>query len=68
MGRQYTLVVMFQPHAWEQINGDTIPGTVETLANLLPVPVAIVHRGHQLVVLSYDTWKQRILRRQGGTV
>jgi hypothetical protein len=57
---------MLQPPAWEQINGDTVAGNLETLIQQFPAPVSIQHRGHDLVVLDYDEWKRRILRRQGA--
>ncbi|WP_129678023.1 hypothetical protein [Candidatus Chloroploca sp. Khr17] len=65
-GAVHTLVVMLQPEAWAQINGDTTPGTMDTLLDHFPAPVAIRHRGHDLVVLGYETWKQRMLLQQGG--
>jgi len=48
-------------------DGDTTPGTLDTLLDLFPAPVAIRHRGHDLVVLRYDSWKQRMLLQQRGT-
>lgn len=65
-GTVHTLVVMLQPEAWEKINGDTMPGTMDTLLDHFPAPVAIRHGGHDLVVLRYDSWKQRMLLQQGG--
>jgi hypothetical protein len=64
--RVYTLVVMLQPSAWTQINGDTVAGDLETAIDLFPAPVSIQHRGHNLVVLDYNEWKRRILRQQGA--
>jgi hypothetical protein len=64
--RVYTLVVMLQPPAWAQINGDTVVGDMETLVQQFPAPVRIQYRGHNLVVLDYEEWKRRILRRQGA--
>lgn len=66
-GAMHTLVVMLQPEAWDLINGDTTPGTLDTLLDYFPTPVSIRHRGHDLVVLRYDSWKQRMLLQQGGT-
>lgn len=66
-GAVHTLVVMLQPESWEKINGDTTPGTIDTLLDHFPAPVAIRQRGHDLVVLRYDSWKQRMLLQQGGT-
>ena len=62
----YMLVVILQVAAWEQINGDTVPGDLTALTRHFPVPVAITHRRHRLVVLDYEEWKRRVLRRQGG--
>jgi hypothetical protein len=64
--RTYTLVVMLQPPAWAQINGDTVAGDLETLVRQFPAPVSIQHRGHDLVVVDYKEWKRRILRQQGA--
>jgi hypothetical protein len=64
--RVYTLVVMLQPPAWVQINGDTVMGNMETLVQQFPAPVRIEYRGHDLVLLDYEEWKRRILRRQGA--
>jgi hypothetical protein len=61
-----TLVVMLQPSAWEQINGDTVAGDLETLAQHFPAPVSVQQCGHNLVILDYGEWKRRILRRQGA--
>jgi hypothetical protein len=65
-GRAYTMVVLLQPPAWEQIDGDTVAAALEAVANLLPAPVSIHHRGHALIVIEYDDWKLRILRLQGA--
>lgn len=66
--QEYTLVTMLQPEAWDQINGDAVPGDLTTLAQQLPAPVAITHRGRHLIVLDYNEWKRRVLRMQGGMV
>lgn len=66
------LVAMLQPEAWDQINGDAVPGDLTTLAQLLPAPVAITHHGRHLIVLDDNAWKRRVLRGcplgQGGMV
>ncbi len=53
-------------------DGDTSPGTLDTLLDHVPAPVAIRHRGDDLVVLRYASWKQRMLlqqiSRRSGTV
>jgi hypothetical protein len=64
-GQSYTLAVMLQSSAWEEINGDTILGTLGTLVTGFPYPVRIKQGVHELVALRYDEWKRRILRLQG---
>lgn len=62
----HTLVALLQPGAWKQINGDTISGDLAALPRHFSVPIAITHRGHRLILLDYNEWKRRVLRRQGG--
>lgn len=60
-GRERTLVVFQKPDAWDAIEGGlTIPGTLETILNLLPTPVEIKLRGIMLIVVDYETWKQLV--------
>jgi hypothetical protein len=60
----YTFAVLLQPDAWNEINGDTIPGTLETVLNQWPQPVRIERRAYKFVVIEYTEWKRRILRLQ----
>ena len=64
-GRPYTLAVILQPPAWDEINGDTVDGTLETVVTQFPHPVRIKQGIHELVALDYAEWKGRILRLQG---
>ena len=64
-GRTHTLAVLLKPVAWDIIDGDTVPGHLDTVVDQAPAPVRIRHRGHELVVVDYDEWKRRILRLQG---
>lgn len=64
-GQPYTLAVMLQPPAWDEINGDTVDGTLETVVTQFPHPVRIKQGIHELVALDYAEWKERILRLQG---
>jgi hypothetical protein len=66
-GRPYTLAVMLQPEAWEEINGDTVVGTLDAVVTRFPDAVRIDEGGHQLVALDYAEWKRRILRLQSET-
>lgn len=64
-GQPYTLAVMLQPPAWDEINGDTVDGTLKTVVTQFPHPVRIKQGIHELVALDYAEWKGRILRLQG---
>ncbi len=63
-----TFIAMLQPEVWEELNGDTVTGTLETITRDLNTPVNINERGQTLIVLGYEEWKVRILRQQGGVV
>lgn len=66
-GRERTLVVFQKPDAWDVIDGGiTIPGTLETILDLLPPPIEIKLRGIILIVVDYETWKQMVRRKQSG--
>jgi hypothetical protein len=65
--QSYTLAVMLQPFAWDEINGDTIDGTLESVVTQFPRPVRIQQGNHELVAVDYAEWKVRILRLQGET-
>jgi hypothetical protein len=64
-GQPYTLAVMLQLPAWDEINGDTVNGMLETIVTQFPHPVRIKQGIHELVALDYAQWKERILRLQG---
>lgn len=63
-GRKKLMVVLMQPLAWQKIDGDTEWMTWEQLKNELPTVASISHRGHQVVVVNYETWKARVRWRQ----
>jgi hypothetical protein len=65
-GQAHTFVAMLQPDVWEELNGDTVAGTLDMLRDNLSTPLRISDRGQTLVVLSYEEWKARIYRQQGG--
>jgi hypothetical protein len=67
-GRTYTLAVMLQPLAWDEINGDTVDGTLKTVVTQLAYPVRIREGRHELVAIKYDEWKKRIIRLQEETL
>lgn len=66
-GREHTLVVFQKPSAWDSIEGgDTTPGTLETILDLLPTPIEIKLRGIILIVVDYETWKDMVRQKQLG--
>ena len=65
-GRFYTIVVMLQPSAWEAINGDTVDGDLSSVLKQLPRPIRISSDTSEFVIIEYNEWQQRILRRQGN--
>lgn len=66
-GRERTLVVVQKPYAWDIISGgSTIPGTLETILDLLPSPVQIRLHGIILIVVDYETWKQLVRQKQSS--
>jgi hypothetical protein len=66
-GRERTLVVFQKPDAWDTIEGGTtMPGTLETVLDLLPTPVQIKLRDIILIVVDYETWKQMVHQKQLG--
>lgn len=60
----YTFAVLLQPDAWNEMNGDTVPGTLETVLNQWPQPVCIEKGAYKFVVIEYTEWKRRVLRLQ----
>jgi len=65
--RERTLVVFQKPDAWNVIDGgDTAPGTLESILDLLPTPVEIKLRGIILIVVDYEMWKQMVRQKQLG--
>lgn len=64
VGHRRILVVFLKPSAWAKINGDTVPGTLDTIAALLPAAVKLQRGQVALIVIGYEEWKERILRKQ----
>ncbi len=65
-GHEHVLVAMLQPLAWDRMDGDTVEADLSAVAGLLPGPVRIRERGHELIVIDYADWKRRMLHLQGG--
>jgi hypothetical protein len=62
--RQRTLVVLLQPHAWDQINGDTTRSALEEASQQFPSPVMVQIEDRPIVIMEYNVWKERVLQRQ----
>ncbi len=62
--RQRTLVVLMQPHAWDQINGETIKSILEEATKQFPSPVMVKIEDRPIVIMEYNVWKGRVLKRQ----
>ncbi|MBN1890656.1 MAG: hypothetical protein JW850_21860 [Thermoflexales bacterium] len=63
-GREKVMIVLMQPLAWQKIDGEAERATWEQLKAELPTVASILHRGRQIVVVDYETWKARVRRRQ----
>ncbi|MEZ4727599.1 MAG: hypothetical protein R3E79_10750 [Caldilineaceae bacterium] len=62
--RHYTLIVMVQLAAWQEIDGDTIAGLLQQATRHFPQPVQVELGSGSIVVADYAIWKRKILRRQ----
>ncbi|MEW5988338.1 MAG: hypothetical protein AB1791_17040 [Chloroflexota bacterium] len=64
-GYRQTVVVFQKPFAWEVLGGETpVSGDLKNVLALLPGPVRLKQRGIILIVVEYDTWKQKVLQKQ----
>jgi hypothetical protein len=62
--RQRILVVLLQPHAWDQINGETIKSILEEATKQFPSPVMVQIEDRPIVIMEYNVWKERVLQKQ----
>ena len=62
--RRWRRLVLLKRWAWDEIDGETIFGTLEQAFGTRPVPIEIEVLGERLVVINYEEWKQRIWQRQ----
>jgi hypothetical protein len=58
------IIVLIQPAAWEQINGDAEPTTWAVVKRNMPPVASVQHQGRKVILVDYETWKARVLRRQ----
>jgi hypothetical protein len=59
-------VVFLTPAAWEAIDGDTLPATLESAASVLPAAVLLHLATATFVLVLYDDWKSRVLACQAA--
>jgi hypothetical protein len=62
--RTRTLVVFLQDGMWQAIDGETLLVLLEQVADTLPYAARIVQSGVELTVIDYQTWKEKVKRRQ----
>ncbi len=62
--RERIVVVFLKEPAWEAIDGETTPVTLEALAGVLPGIFRLQQNDTTLIVLDYEEWKTRLLRAQ----
>jgi hypothetical protein len=62
--RARTLVVFAKAEMWQTIDGETLLVLLEQVADTLPNAARIVHAGIELTVIDYETWKDKVKRRQ----
>jgi hypothetical protein len=62
--RRYLSIVVMQERAWRAVNGPVAEASLENAADLLPDAVQVVFDQQRLVIVSYDTWKQKIREKQ----
>ncbi|MCI0398293.1 MAG: hypothetical protein L0332_11795 [Chloroflexi bacterium] len=58
------IIVLMQPAAWEQINGEAEPTTWATVKVNMPPVASVSHQGRKVILVEYETWKVRVRRRQ----
>lgn len=62
--RRYERIVILTEDAWRDLNGAVPTVKLEVAAEFFPAPAQIVFEGQNLIVVTFDLWKERIKRRQ----
>lgn len=62
--RECIVVVFLKEPAWEAIDGETTPATLEELSGVLPGVFRLQQNDTILIVIDYEEWKTRLLRAQ----
>lgn len=58
------MVVLMQPAAWKQINGDAKPMTWAAITAQAPTVASVLHQGRKIVLIEYSEWKARVQQEQ----
>jgi len=62
--RRKRMVVLMQTAAWKRIDGETERTTWAAIKARLPLVASVLHEEREVILVEYETWKARILRRQ----
>ncbi len=62
--RRYLRVVIMKKSAWNKINGETVPTTLELAFDVFPIAGEILVREQRLVIVEYALWKTKIRTKQ----
>jgi hypothetical protein len=62
--RRWLGIALMKPAVWQRIDGDITPCELDQVTQLLPTPLQLVTRDEPLIVITYEDWKQRVLRAQ----
>jgi len=58
--RKYLRVVILKESAWHEINGETVPTTLEQVWGVFPGAGEISFKEQRLIVVEYELWKAKI--------
>lgn len=59
-------IAMIKPAMWQVLDGDTFLCEMDQITQLLPTPLRVTARNEALIVITYEDWKQRVLRVQAN--
>lgn len=62
--RRWLWVVLLREYAWEIINGNAIPSSIDDVRRILPNAAEIHIDNIKLIVLEYNQWKQKVFHIQ----
>jgi hypothetical protein len=61
---RYRIAVLMTEETWQDIDGDTIPATLDEVTNFFPQPVRAKYASSPLIISDYNLWKTKVQRRQ----